>query len=93
MGDLELLKNQHEVDCALTVLGYCYKFDSLKVMFLLGPPVYKLSVYWDPLYTNYLFIGTPCIQKYLFNGTPCIQNYQFIGTPCIKNICLLGPPI
>ena len=52
MGDLELLKNQHEVDCALTVLGYCYKFDSLKVMFLLGPPVYKLSVYWDPLYTK-----------------------------------------
>ena len=32
MGDLELLKNQHEVDCALTVLGYCYKFDSLKVI-------------------------------------------------------------
>jgi myosin-15 len=30
MGDLELLKNQHEVDCALTVLGYCYKFESLK---------------------------------------------------------------
>ena len=55
MGDLELLKNQHEVDCALTVLGYCYKFDSLKVMFLfgtpciqticlMGPPVYKFKV-------------------------------------------------
>ena len=85
MGDLELLKNQHEVDCALTVLGYCYKFDSLKVMFLLGPPVYKLSVYWDPLYTNYLFIGTPCIQTICLLG-PLVYKLSVYWDPLYTKI-------
>ena len=70
MGDLELLKNQHEVDCALTVLGYCYKFDSLKVMFLLGPLVY-----------NFLFIGTPCIQTICLLGPPVYKNFCLMGPP------------
>merc|ERR1719205_10494 len=30
MGDMALLKNQLDVDCALTILSYCYKFDDMK---------------------------------------------------------------
>ena len=47
MGDLELLKNQHEVDCALTVLGYCYKFEALRVrrMFLFYIFILIIAIY------------------------------------------------
>jgi len=30
MGDIALMKNQLDVDCALTILSYCYKFDDMK---------------------------------------------------------------
>ena len=30
MGDLPLLKNQHEVDCVNTILMYCHKFDTIR---------------------------------------------------------------
>ena len=30
MGDLGLLKNQHEVDCVNTILMYCHKFEALR---------------------------------------------------------------
>ena len=30
MGDLPLLKGQRDVDCALTILSLCYKFDDIK---------------------------------------------------------------
>merc|ERR1719357_921065 len=30
MGDMALMKNQLDVDCALTILSYCYKFDDMK---------------------------------------------------------------
>jgi myosin-15 len=30
MGDLGLLKNQHEVDCVNTILMYCHKFEPLR---------------------------------------------------------------
>ena len=30
MGDMALLKNQLDVDCSLTILSYCYKFDDMK---------------------------------------------------------------
>eukprot|EP00095_Tigriopus_kingsejongensis_P010710 maker-scaffold179_size282488-snap-gene-1.20 protein:Tk10710 transcript:maker-scaffold179_size282488-snap-gene-1.20-mRNA-1 annotation:"hypothetical protein SINV_03291" len=30
MGDLPLLKNQHEVDCVNTILMYCHKFESIR---------------------------------------------------------------
>jgi len=30
MGDLGLLKNQHEVDCVHTILMYCHKFETLR---------------------------------------------------------------
>ena len=30
MGDLPLLKNQHEVDCVNTILMYCHKFEAVR---------------------------------------------------------------
>ena len=30
MGDLGLLKNQHEVNCVETILMYCHKFEPLR---------------------------------------------------------------
>jgi len=30
MGDLPLAKGQRDVDCALTILSLCYKFDDIK---------------------------------------------------------------
>jgi myosin-15 len=30
MGDLPLLKNQHEVDCVNTILMYCHKFEPVR---------------------------------------------------------------
>ena len=30
MGDLPLLKNQHEVDCVNTILMYCHKFEAIR---------------------------------------------------------------